>query len=114
MSHTQYTKIQSENKTLGIIQGAELRKSVFGSKHFLRKPPAIAIDKRALDQAERAGAIRVVVIDQETGIRYLAAIAHIRRSGFLIDRGAGEQIALPLTSWIRQRQGAAVQLGLFE
>jgi len=114
MSHTHSTRITAGSKTFGIVQGDELRKSVFGSKHFLRKPPAIAFDKGALDRAEAAGAVRVRVVDQETGTVYSATIAHIRRAGLEIDRGWGTQLALPLESFVRQKPGDAVQLDLFE
>jgi len=106
-------KIMAGGKTFGIIYGAELRKSVFGSRHFLKKPPAIAFDRGALDRAEQAGAVRVRVVDRETGIVYTASIAHIRRAGLAINRGFGAQLALPLESWTRQRPGAPVQLDLF-
>lgn len=113
MSTLHSTRIQAGNKTFGLIVGDEFRKSVFGSKHFLRKPPAIAIDQGALDRAEEAGAVRVRVVDKETGWVYSATIAHIRRAGLEINRGWGFQRALPLESWVRQRQGAAIQLDLF-
>lgn len=79
----------------------EYYRRVEGSKHFLRKPPAITNDLAALAEAERLGADRVRIVDSETRIEYLCAIAVIREHGFYLNRGHGEQIALPLGYWIK-------------
>ena len=118
MSHLDSTRQSSKKiavggKVYGILYGQELRKSLVGSRHFLRKPPAIALDKGALDRAEQAGAVKVRVVDQETGIVYLATIAHLRRAGLDINRGWGAQLALPLESWVRRKPGEPEQLDLF-
>jgi hypothetical protein len=79
----------------------EYYRRVDGSRHFLRKPPAITNDLAALAEAERLGADRVRIIDSETGIEYLCAIAVIREHGFPISRGWGDQVALPFGYWIQ-------------
>lgn len=93
--------IYSGGKVVGRVENDTLHKTIRGSKHFLRKPPAIALDLAALDQAEQAGASRVEVVDVETGTRYRATIDHIREAGFQFDRGYGEQIGLELDGWVR-------------
>ena len=72
-----------------------------GSRHFLKKPAGIANDIAALNEAERLGADRVRIVDTETGIEYTCIIAVIRDYGTLIDRGYGQQLALPFAYWIK-------------
>lgn len=79
---------------VGQVRGVIFYKTVQGSKHFLRKPRAIAFDVATLDAAERAGAIAVCVTDSETGDRYAARIETLRRYGFPVVRGFGRQVAL--------------------
>lgn len=79
----------------------EYYRKVQGSKHFLRKPPAITNDLEALAEAERLGADRVRIVDSESGIEYLCAILVIRDYGFPIDRGYGKQIGLTFAYWVK-------------
>lgn len=79
----------------------EYYRRVEGSKHFLRKPPSITNDLGALAEAERLGADRVRIVDSETRIEYLCAIAVIREHGFYLNRGHNKQLALPLAYWIK-------------
>jgi len=65
----------------GQIQGNVWRKRLCASKHFLRKPPAIAVDLEDLDAAERCGAELLCVVDVETNRTYLASLAVIREPG---------------------------------
>ncbi|NLE75620.1 MAG: hypothetical protein GX605_02560 [Chloroflexi bacterium] len=91
-----------------------LRKSV-QPDHYLRRPPAIAWDVCALEEAEDLGATRCEVEDAETGAVYSAPLADFWRFGFPIDRGHGAQRALVLERWQVRRPGQieALQLGLF-
>ena len=99
------TQIYSGSKVIGRVKGDTFQKSIKGSKHMLHKPPAIAFDVSTLDQAERAGAVKVQVIDQETGITYRANLEHIKEKGFTFNRGFGEQIALTMEGWSQTRRG---------
>jgi hypothetical protein len=105
----------------------EYYRRVEGSRHFLRKPPSITNDVAALAEAERLGADRVRIVDAETGIEYTCIIAVIREHGTYIDRGYGQQIALPFAYWIQtapdgtttpptlpKRQAVAQQPALFD
>lgn len=74
---------------------------VEGSRHFLRKPPAITNDLEALAEAERLGADRVRIVDAETGTEYTCILAVIRDYGFPIDRGYGQQIGLTFAYWVK-------------
>jgi hypothetical protein len=105
--------IKVGGKTYGIIYGDILRKTVKASKHFLHKPAAICLDSDALDRAVAAGATRIEVVDTETGTTYSQTIAHVKRAGFVIDRGWGLQLALVLSAWQVHKRGEPTQLALF-
>lgn len=91
--------LRGTEKPIGTVRGQTFYKTIQGSKHLLRHPPALAFDLSTLEDAERAGATHVAVTDSETGRTYRAAIATIRRDGFPVVRGFGKQIALPLASY---------------
>ena len=104
------TKIRVGRRVVGEVRGDTFHKSVYGSKHFLRVPQAIANDVKVLNDAEKAGARWVQILEKESGETYKASIAHIRESGFPINRGFGKQIALPLNGWIKSGQPIQVRL----
>jgi hypothetical protein len=107
--------VHAENgRVVGKVEGDTFYKSVKGSKHFLRVPPAIAFDVISLDDAEEAGAEKVVVTDQETGTVYKSTIQHIREHGEKFNRGFGDQIFLVLEGWVKSKRGGGLQLGLWE
>lgn len=117
-------RLQSNNTTkfydgfghvVGTLRGDTFYKSVYGSRHMLRKPQAWALDKQALEDAKRAGAVYVQIVDNETGVIYRAAVSHVLENGFDLNRGYGSQIALPLAGWTRHTKSRSLptQLDLF-
>ena len=94
------TPIRAGGHVVGKVKGTTFYKSVFGSRHFLRIPPAICFDVKSLKDAERVGAVYAEVDDRETGKVYHAPIRSIWERGFKVNRGFGEQIALPLGLWL--------------
>jgi hypothetical protein len=109
-THIQYSQkarthaiLSAKGKPIAHVEPIEgsltLTKEVRGSRHFLRKPPAIAFDAAGIDQAEALGAVRIVVDDLETGRRYSSSMETFRRLALDIDRGHGRQLALPLPFW---------------
>ena len=120
--------LPGNNRPVGFVSGQFFRKTIAGSKHILRTPRAIAFDRSTLDDAEKAGASHVSVTDSETGKTYIAPIDTIRRYGFTVTRGYGNQVALTLDRYAidgeqprADRRAAAtneerkeLQLGLFE
>jgi len=94
----------------GQPDGKTVRKFIRGSKHFLRKPPAVATDEAILLEAKAAGFTVLEVVDTETGVVYTAAIERVLAEGIAISRGFGEQRALRLERWARRDPR---QLGLF-
>jgi hypothetical protein len=91
--------ILAMHRQVGAVKDGVFHKRVQGSRHFLRKPPAIALDVESLARAEVAGARSVEIDDEETGLTYRADFETIRAHGLRIDRGFGEQIALPFQRW---------------
>ncbi|GIV21713.1 MAG: hypothetical protein KatS3mg023_3464 [Armatimonadota bacterium] len=84
-----------------VLDGFRLVRRVQASKHQLRQPPAWAFERHILEQAHEAGASLVEVHDVESGITYIAPLATLWQKGIRIQRGHGEQIALPLNLWHR-------------
>jgi len=105
-----------KNKTIGEIKGDVLQKKVKSSRHLLRVPPSWAIDLQVLRRAENAGVRHVRIYDTETGTIYQADLWKFMRQGFPVNRGYGEQVALPLDLFEVFRPGQPVtrQPTLFE
>jgi hypothetical protein len=96
---TKRTPIFIGRSIVGNVSGDTFFKRVDASRHFLRKPRAIALDVQSLVDAEQAGANKVAVTDKESGKTYYAVIKDIRQDSFVIDRGYGKQYALTLNRW---------------
>lgn len=90
---------RSDGRVVGHVRDGVFRKVLHSSRHFLRRPPAVAFDVFTLDAAEKAGAVHVEVTDSDTGKTYIATIADIRHYALRLDRGHGLQLALPLGRW---------------
>jgi hypothetical protein len=91
--------ILAMHRQVGAVKNGVFYKRVRGSVHALRNPPGWALDVESLRQAEAAGAREVEIDDEETGLTYRADFETIRTHGLPIDRGFGEQIALPFRWW---------------
>lgn len=87
-------------KVIGRLVGKTLQKKVKGSVHQLRKPPCWAWDKVVLEEAEKLGGVQTEITDIETGMKYKARLSDFHVHGILINRGFGEQIALPLAIFV--------------
>lgn len=77
-----------------------LFKSARESIHFLKKPAGIAIDLKVFNEA-RSKVKYIQVYGKESGIYYTSRVIDFIRYGFVINRGHGEQIVLPLKYWER-------------
>lgn len=100
------------SKVIGEVRDGVFSKSVRGSVHFLQRPPSIGWDVSALRDAEAAGARSVLVVDRETGREYRAPLGTVWAKGFRVNRGWGDQWALPLGQFNRPAETPA-QLPLF-
>lgn len=107
--------VYSGGRLVGTVTGDVFRKNVSASRHFLRRPPAIGFSVESLVHAQQVGAVRVDVLDSESGCHYRATLAHIWAHGFELQRGGFErQLALPLSRWTRQEAGSPAQLALWQ
>lgn len=88
------------------IKDRYLFKKAQKSKHFLESPEAIAIDKDIFKKSVKTGhIIGVKVYEIEHGITYTASLENFITNSILIDRGFGEQYALPLEYWEKEGKG---------
>lgn len=81
------------------VQNDVLYRTARSSKHLLRKPPAWAFERHILEKARRMGATQVLVEDADTKTVYTAPLSAFDLYGITIQRGYGEQVALPLLRW---------------
>ncbi|MFC1955551.1 hypothetical protein ACFLWZ_03320 [Chloroflexota bacterium] len=100
------------NKIVGHIEGDTFIKSVCGSKHKLRCPPAWAVDAEVFDNEMRPNASEFVIIDKETGIKYHTRVDTFDRLKGELDRGFGRQYFLTLNQW-EVRNNGYLQLNLW-
>ena len=105
------TPIYVGSKVVGKVEDNTFYKSIHGSRHLLRRPPAIAFDISSILDAESVGATYAKVTDLDSGHSYHAPIKKIIEKGFNLNRGFGDQIALLLSEW--RRDDEPKQLRLF-
>jgi hypothetical protein len=70
------------------------------SRHFLRVPPAICFQDEVISQIKSLNCQRIRVIDLDCKDTYEIDFQTFWEKSFPINRGAGLQVALPLSSWI--------------
>lgn len=92
-------------KLVGQVIGDTLVKTVHSSRHLLRKPKAWALDVTSLNQARALGAQRVKLCDADTGVTFEATLQAFDLCAFDLDRGFGQQRALPLEQWATHGAG---------
>ena len=97
--------IKVGDKVVGCLKGDKFIKSVIGSKHQLRQPPAWAIDAEAFDVEVKPNASVIVVIDRETGIEYHCPVETFDKLKGELDRGFGRQYFLTLNHWEARGNG---------
>jgi len=87
------------DKIVGHLEGNRFIKTVIGSKHRLRRPPAWAIDAEAFDTEVKPNATEIVVLDRETDTEYHCTVETFDRLKGELDRGFGRQYFLTLNHW---------------
>ena len=89
-----------KNKKVGFVSGNTFFKRVKASKHFLKKPPAIAFDVVSLDIAMEYGADKIRVLDTENDVIYSATIQDVLTNGWEINyKNFGKQVAMVKSKW---------------
>jgi hypothetical protein len=93
-------QIRVAGRFVGEVVKGIFKKNITGSRHILRKPPAIALSVESLAQAERAGAHEIQITDIELGCVYACSLEHFKSHSFPIQRGGFEpQFALALENF---------------
>jgi hypothetical protein len=115
-SQLNYTEIKDGSTVIGEVNnGDTFQKRLRSSRHFLRRPPAIALSLNSLSQAEKAGALFIKILDLDSDRVFWTTIAHIREKGFPIQHGRFEpQLALRLKEWLNKKPALEKQLSLFQ
>lgn len=86
-------------KPIGYVVADELRVTVNGQRHFLRRRPVMTFSERVIAEAESAGATSIVVNDRETGKAYRVTMAELRVNGKQFDTGYEKRVALHISRW---------------
>jgi len=81
----------------GVDRG-RLERNIYGSRHLLRQPPAIAFDATEYERLRREFD-RIEVKDRESGIIYRIAASDFDAERELLDRGYGLQYYVRLEYW---------------
>lgn len=80
-----------------------LFKRISRSRHFLKTPPAIAIDEEIFNEAIEEGIGYVQIFEREERVYYSATVEKFKGKAILIDRRFGRQLALPLNYWVTSK-----------
>lgn len=92
--------IRIAGRRVGEVRDGVFKKRILFSRHSLRKPPALAISARSLDEARKAGAREIQITDLESGRVYASSLAHFLKYAWTIQRGGFEpQLAMTLDRW---------------
>ena len=109
---TKRKTIKVGNKTIGNLEDNKFIKTVVGSKHQLKSPPAWAIDAQAFDNEVRSNVTEIVIKDKESGLEYHSSVEHFDKHKGTLDRGFGKQYFLTLNYW-EERGNGPYQLSLW-
>lgn len=107
--HSTLSGAKRQGPRHGQVRGDVWTKSARASVHMVRVPKAWALDVTDLDAARAVGVQVVHIHDLEQLAHYWAALDIVTSRGFKMDRGFGEQVALPIEHW-RPTRGAAEAL----
>lgn len=97
---TPKNKVYAGGRVVGEVSGGVFKKTVSGSRHFLIRPRAIALDVDSIRQAKEYGAVGIEITDRETGTVYSCDMGNFARYSFDLNRGFGAQKALTLDRWV--------------
>jgi len=102
-----------DGRIIGFSDGVVFKKTVEGSKHLLKCPPAIAIDAVAYENDIAPTHERIEVKDVETDRLYSISIEAFERNKEEMDRGHGRQYFVRLRYWRCESRNGAKQLALW-
>jgi hypothetical protein len=90
LSNRGLIQIHIAGRHVGDVENGVFKKSISASRHFLRKPPAIALSVEALQEANQAGARDIQITDLESGQIYACTFEHFMTYSFPLQRGGFE------------------------
>ncbi len=105
---------RDDGKEVAGITGDTLHKTIIGSIHRLRKPPAICFDVGIIKEAQAERVRLIEVYDSETGELYSVTLARFLAHAFPVFRGHGDQLGLRLADWIRDDEPTIQQLSMWD
>jgi hypothetical protein len=86
-----------------IHDGDILFKRCSKSKHFLTTPPGIAIDEDIFNEAVEEGIKYLQIFEREEKMYHSTTVEQFKKKNIFVDRGHGQQLALPLNYWITSK-----------
>lgn len=92
-------RIYAQGKVVGSVEDGILRKRVNSKIHFLKIPPAIALDAAMLQEAVELGASEIEIYDRDSDVVFSSSVDFFRENSFPVNRGFGEQLAMPIERW---------------
>ena len=100
-------KIIVQNRLRGVVIDGELVQRRRAAVHMLHRPAlAWAVGDDVLAIARTLGAVRVRIVDTETGAEYVTDMTTFDAHGRRLDFGYGAQTALSLRHWQKQSNAA--------
>jgi hypothetical protein len=102
-----------DGKVIGTSDGTTFRKTIRGSLHLLRCPPAIAIDARAYSEQIAPTHERIEALDTESDKLYSISVESFERHKESLNYGYGEQVYVRLRYWQCELKNGARQLQLW-
>jgi hypothetical protein len=91
-----FTKIYTGKQLVGIVDGDTFSKRVHSARHFLKYPPGIASSLDAICEAAKAGAVHLLLHDEDTQTQFKTTVNHLLQTGENLNRKHGAQLFLPL------------------
>lgn len=102
-----------KGRVVGVVEGVVFKKRVRESVHMLRRPRGWAFDVVSLQEAVTAGADSIEIYDKESRTAYRCTMNQLKKHGFELDRGRGQQFCLPLKWWAKDGKPVGEQLPMF-
>lgn len=92
--------IYSDGRQTGSVRDGIYRRTL-KANHFLKYPEvSVCVSTDVLDQLQALEVQSLEFKHSETGTRYKCSLEHFLECGRRLNRGYGEQIALPLTGFV--------------
>lgn len=95
--------VHLHGKVIGFISGNTFRKNIREDEHLLKEPPAIAYDDSVI-RGLKAHGVTQLMVHSDKQRDFFASLETLEAKGIKINRGFGEQTALPIDHWHIQKE----------